>query len=69
MLACSADFVVMTKESELFVAPNGKGSAEDAKKAGTAAVVCEDDIAAVETAKELLRLIPENNLISSCIRI
>ena len=64
MLACSADFVVMTKESELFVAPNGKGSAEDAKKAGTAAVVCEDDIAAVETAKELLRLIPENNLTS-----
>ena len=25
MLACSADFVIMTKESELFVAPNGNG--------------------------------------------
>lgn len=64
MLACSADFVIMTKDSELFVAPNGNGTAEAAMKAGTASVVCDDDISAIETVKELLRLIPENNLTS-----
>ena len=62
MLACSADFVVITKDAELYVAPNGKSTAADASKAGTAAVVCDDDDAAVSAAKELLRLIPENNL-------
>ena len=62
MLACSADFVVMTKDAELYVAPNGKSTAADAAKAGTAAVVCDDDDAAISAAKELLRLIPENNL-------
>ncbi|MBR6924698.1 MAG: carboxyl transferase, partial [Oscillospiraceae bacterium] len=46
----------------LYVAPNGKSTAADASKAGTAAVVCDDDDAAVSAAKELLRLIPENNL-------
>ncbi len=64
MLACSADFVVMTKDAELFAAPNGAGSACDASKAGTAAVVCDDETAAMQTVKELLRLIPENNLTS-----
>ncbi|MDD6826382.1 MAG: carboxyl transferase domain-containing protein [Oscillospiraceae bacterium] len=64
MLACSADFVIMTKDSELFVAPNGNGTAEAAMKTGTASVVCDDDISAIETVKELLRLIPENNLTS-----
>lgn len=64
MLACSADFVVMTKESELFVAPNGKGTADDAMKAGTAASVCADEDEAICVVKELLRLIPENNLTS-----
>ncbi len=64
MLACSADFVIMTKDSELFVAPNGNGTAKAAMKAGTASVVCDDDISAIETVKELLRLIPENNLTS-----
>ena len=62
MLACSADFVVMTKDAELYVAPNGKSTAADAAKAGTAAVVCDDDDAAISAAKELLRLVPENNL-------
>ena len=62
MLACSADFVVMIKDAELYVAPNGKSTAADAAKAGTAAVVCDDDDAAISAAKELLRLIPENNL-------
>ena len=68
LLACSADFVIMTEESEFFVAPpfdsktDGAGTASAAAKSGTASLVCEDDEAAMAAAKELLRLLPENNL-------
>ncbi len=70
LLACSADFVIMTKDAELFVAPssdsdkNGSGSSKAAALAGTACLVCDDDKKAVESVIELLRLIPENNLTS-----
>ncbi len=69
LLACSADFVIMTEDAELFVAPsscsdkkNGSGSAAAAASSGTAALIYDDDKKAVEAAKDLLRLIPENNL-------
>ncbi len=68
ILACSSDFVVMTKDAELFVTPpfdsekNGMGTAANAAKAGTASIVCDDDKSAMEKTVELLRLIPENNL-------
>ncbi|MDO5560748.1 MAG: carboxyl transferase domain-containing protein [Oscillospiraceae bacterium] len=68
ILACSSDFVVMTKDSELFVTPvfdlekTGSTSAQAAAKAGTAGIVCSDDKAAIEACVELLRLVPENNL-------
>lgn len=66
MLAESADFTVLTKDAELYVAANSsiKNSAENAAKNGTAALVCEDDKAAVETAKALLSKLPLNNLSS-----
>jgi len=68
ILACSSDFVIMTKDSEFFVSPpfdcekTGAGTAVVAAKSGTASVICDDDKTAMETAAELLRLIPENNL-------
>lgn len=63
MIACSADFVIMTKESELFMAPNtAAGSAESASKSGIASAVCDDDKAAIEKARELINLLPVNNL-------
>lgn len=64
MLAEAADLTVISKEGALYVAPNsaGEGSAEAAAKNGTAAVVCEDDKAAVEKAKELILKLPQNNL-------
>lgn len=69
MIACSADLVVMTKDGELFMAPpfntddtDGAGSAENAAKAGTAHIVCEDDIEAVAEARKLLSMLPMNNL-------
>lgn len=64
MLAESADLTVMTKDAELYVAANSavKNSADNAAKNGTAALVCEDDKAAVEAAKALLMKLPQNNL-------
>lgn len=63
MIACSADFVIMTKESELFMAPNtAAGSAESASKSGIASAVCDDDKAAIAKARELINLLPVNNL-------
>lgn len=68
MLACSSDFVIMTKDSEFFMSPpfdakiNGVGSADAVAKAGVASIVCEDDKSAILKAKELLNLLPINNL-------
>lgn len=63
MIACSADFIIITKESELFMAPNsGEGSSEAAAKSGIASAVCEDDSAAIDKARELINLLPVNNL-------
>lgn len=64
MLAESADFVVMTEDSELYAASNTdiKNSSENAAKNGTAAVVAKDDKEAVEAAKNILLKLPQNNL-------
>lgn len=64
MLAESADFVIMTKDAQLYVAPNSdvKDYAENAAKNGTAAIVAATDEEAVEAAKNLLLKLPQNNL-------
>jgi len=68
LLACTADFVVMTKDSEFFMAPpfdskiNGVGTSKAAASNGVASVVCENDEKAISTVKSILRLMPENNL-------
>lgn len=63
MLACSSDFVIMTKESEFFMAPNSSvGSAESAAKSGIASIICDDDKIAIEKARELVNILPVNNL-------
>ena len=63
LLACSSDFVIVTKESEFFAAPNSsKGSAQAAAESGIAAAVCDDDKAAIEKARDLVNILPVNNL-------
>lgn len=65
LLASTADFLIMTEKAELYLTPpfgTGAETAESAAKAGVAAAVCEDDAAAMEQAKALLRLLPANNL-------
>ena len=64
MLAVNADAVIVTKESELYVTPNSgiKDLAENAAKTGIAAIIADDDKAAVEAAAKLLSKLPQNNL-------
>ncbi|MBQ8884035.1 MAG: carboxyl transferase [Oscillospiraceae bacterium] len=64
MLAQSADFVVMSKDAEMFITPNTniKNLAENSAKSGTACAVCENDKEAVEFAKNILLKFPQNNL-------
>ncbi len=64
MLAQSADFVVITEDSELYVTPNSdiKNLAENSVKNGTANIVAENDEKAIESAKNILNKLPQNNL-------
>lgn len=66
LFACSSDFIIMTKDAEFFMTPaftkENSGSASDAVAKGIAAAVCDDDKAAIEKAKELINLMPVNNL-------
>ena len=66
LFACSSDFIIMTKDAEFFMTPaftkENSGSASDAAANGIVAAVCDDDKAAIEKAKELINLMPVNNL-------
>lgn len=63
IIAVSSDFVIMTKDSELYVAPNtSNDTAKDNLKNGTANFVEEDTASAIEKAKELVSRLPQNNL-------
>lgn len=73
MLACSADFVVMTEKAEFFLSAPfvteangektaGAGTAENAMKSGTAHLVCKDEGEALAQTRRLLSYFPVNNL-------
>lgn len=71
MTACMADFVVMTEDAEFFMtAPfvaadgntEGAGTAKNAAKSGTAAIVAKNEEEAVRSVKELILSLPENNI-------
>jgi len=68
ILACNSDFVVMTENSEFFVSPvpegdkTGAGSAKSAMKTGTASAVCHTEEDAINKVKDILNLMPVNNI-------
>ncbi len=71
MLAATADIVIATEKSELFLtAPfnnadgklAGAGTAENAAKSGVCQIVAKDGDDAVKKAKMLLAMLPANNL-------
>ena len=71
VLACSADYVVMSEKAEFFLSSpaagddaEGAGSAANAAKAGVAHVVCADDAASCNAVRKLISMLPLNNLSS-----
>ncbi len=72
LLACSADFTIMTKDAELFMtAPfvtNAKGenqkagTAEFAAEHGVASMVCDSEKDAIEQARKIVSFLPANNI-------
>lgn len=63
LLATCADFVIMSEKGKLTINTNGEGgSAEENKKHGVAAVIAKDEFSAIEAAKNLVVMLPQNNL-------
>lgn len=69
VMACGADFLVMSDKAEFFVNPpakgiSGAGTAAAAARSGVAHIVEADDKSAIEAARKLLAVLPINNLAS-----
>lgn len=63
LLAANADFIIMSEEGKLSINTNGKGGdAKENKEHGVSAVTAKDEFAALEAAKELIVMLPQNNL-------
>ena len=63
MMACSADVVVMAEDASLYFADaEGDDSAAAAMEAGVVDILCENAAAAVAKARELVSMLPLNNL-------
>ncbi len=62
MVACSADFVVITDEGELYTTAAKDVKGEDAVKNGTAAIAAKTDKDAMEAVRKLISMLPANNI-------
>lgn len=62
MVACSADFVVVTEDAELYTTVGKEVKGEDAVANGTAALSAKDDKEAMEAVKKLIAMLPANNI-------
>lgn len=70
MLAAMADFVIMTEKAELFLtAPfldenkiAGAGTAKNAALSGVSCITVKDTAEAIEKAKAIVEILPQNNL-------
>ena len=62
MVACSADFVVITDDGELYTNPGSVKKGSEAVENGTASASAKDDKEAMEIVKKLISVLPANNL-------
>lgn len=70
ILASMADLVIMTEKAELFVTPPfvandgtaGAGSAKNAALSGVSCITVKDKAEALKKARELVSILPQNNL-------
>lgn len=63
VMACASDFVIMTENAELFLTPNfEKSSASVCAENGIAALVAENVETAIAQARNLINILPVNNM-------
>ena len=63
VMACAADFVIMSQEAELFFTPNIEQSSADVCAAnGISALTADSPEAAVAQARKLINILPVNNM-------
>lgn len=63
IFACSSDIVIMAENSEFFIAPNSENTnAQAAAKSGIASIVCADVKTAIGKARDIINIMPVNNL-------
>lgn len=62
LLANLADVVIATKGSDFYITAPSETTVEDNASAGTIDVVCDDISAAIEQAKSIVCMLPQNNL-------
>ena len=66
VMACTADFVIMTQEAELFFAPNiEQSSADVCAENGISALTASSPEDAIAQARKLINLLPVNNMAST----
>lgn len=63
MIAASADVIIMSQAAQFAIGTDGKdGSAESAEKEGLTHITVQDDKEAIAAVKQLITLLPSNNL-------
>ena len=68
MIAAGADLVVMSDKGELTIATSGdNASPEDAVKSGVCQIAAESEDAAIAAVRELITILPSNNLCGTTI--
>ncbi len=62
LIACSADFVIVTEDAQLYLAAGNGKNGEAAAENGTANLLAKDDADAMEKARKLISVLPANNI-------
>lgn len=62
LIANMADVVIAVKDADFYVSPPSDMKAEASYKEGTVDILCNDEKSALESARDLIALLPSNNL-------
>ncbi|MCH5315223.1 MAG: carboxyl transferase [Eubacterium sp.] len=62
LIASLADVIIAVKDADFYVSAPSDIKAEASYKEGTVDILCDDDKSAIESARDLIALMPSNNL-------
>lgn len=62
LIASLADVIISVKDADFYVSAPSDIKAEASYKEGTVDILCDDDKSAIESARDLIALMPSNNL-------